>query len=89
VDAQRGGYGRVLCVNRIGAPDRRGDALRGIARVVGFDRDEYPPAFARLDGVTPSVRYIDPALNRGLGATLSHQTRILPDGSRFLIRVVP
>jgi hypothetical protein len=54
-----------------------------------MDRDEYPPAFARADGVMPSVRYIDPALNRGLGASLSLQTRVLPDRARFYIRVVP
>lgn len=37
----------------------------------------------------PSVRYIDPALNRGLGAALGYQTRMLPDGARFYLRVVP
>ena len=88
-DGQGRGYGRLLRLNRSGTVGRRTDALRGVARAVGLDRDEYPPAFARADGVMPSVRYIDRALNRGLGASLSLQTRVLPDRARFYIRVVP
>ena len=39
-----------------------------------FDENEYPPAFARADGARASVRYIDPALNRGLGASAMSRT---------------
>lgn len=88
-DAQQAGFARVLRIDRLGASARRSSALRGITRVVGMDRDEYPPAFARAADVLPSIRYIDPGLNRGLGATLGAQTSLLPNGSRFYLRVVP
>ena len=31
----------------------------------GYDRDEYPPAMSEEGGYGASVRYIDPADNRG------------------------
>lgn len=83
-DAQRGGAPRALQIDRAGAAARRSTALRGLPTRSGFDRDEYPFALSsRRSGL--SVRYIDPASNRALGAYLGDQTRGLPDGAWFYV----
>lgn len=83
-DAQRGGAPRILRIDRPGAAGRRSSALRGMPTRAGFDRDEYPFALSsRRSGL--SVRYIDPASNRALGAYLGEQTRSLPDGAWFYV----
>ena len=84
LEAQRNGASRILKLDRAGASARRSSALRGVDRRLGFDRDEYPPAFsARRSGL--SIKHIDPSSNRSLGGYLGRQARGLPNGSRVWV----
>lgn len=89
LDAQRSVGGVLGRINRTGTDQRRASALRGIAIREGLDRDEWPPAFLRSDRSPVSVHHIDPADNRGAGASLRRQFAGLPDGSRVLTFVRP
>jgi YD repeat-containing protein len=86
-DAIATGHGRFLTTDYAGAAARRRDALRGVARFPGLDRDEYPFAFTRQGGTGASVRAIDPSANRAAGAYIRGQ---LPSrsGYRLLVRTV-
>ncbi len=84
LDAQKGGAPRVLQIDRPGTASRRTSALRNIPTMPGLDRDEYPFAVSsRRAGL--SIRHIDPASNRSLGAYLGRQISGLPDGARFYV----
>lgn len=88
--AQRNGQPTVLTLDRTHASERRGASLRGIndpSRPKGRDRDEYPPAMTREGGQNSTVHFIDAHDNRGAGATIQHQTRNLPDGTRIRVLV--
>ena len=87
--AQASGHPRTLTLDRGGAKANRRDALRGTPARRGLDRDEYPPAVFREGGSGSSVRHISPSDNRGAGACIGNQCRVLPDGSRVQINVVP
>lgn len=78
----------LLTVDRANQNARRAEALRGIPRRPGFDRDEFPPAVTRQGGVGATVRYIDPSDNRAAGASLAATTRNLSDGQHFVYLVV-
>ena len=84
VDAQRNGAPRGLRIDRNGAAARRSSALRNVPAHAGFDRDEYPPAISSQRR-NLSVRYVDPASNRSLGAYMARQLAALPDGARFFV----
>jgi hypothetical protein len=88
-DSIAAGQPRWLATDFAGAAQRRRNAMRGVPLRAGFDRDEYPFAFARPGrSMRPaSVRYVDPSLNRAAGAFIRNQ---LPDidGYRFMVRVV-
>lgn len=83
-DAQPNGAPRILRLDRAGAVERRRSALGDVPLRLGFDRDEYPFALSSERG-NLSIRYVDPASNRSLGAHLARQLSPLPDGARFLV----
>jgi len=62
-------------IGRAGAAARRAESLKNTPTQIGFDRDEWPPALFKEGGLGASVRYINPADNRGLGAFLGNQLR--------------
>lgn len=84
------GYPRQLTLERDGAPARRREDLRGVATILGHDRDEYPPAVAEesglhSDGTRADVAPVPSSENRSGGATLGLQLRPYCDGQRFII----
>ncbi len=89
--AQRTGQPTVLHIDRKGAGKRRTEAIGNInlKRRPGahYERDEYPPAFTREGGSNANVRFIRAHDNRGAGASMSWQTRDLPDGSKIRVLV--
>ncbi|HJP79628.1 MAG TPA: NucA/NucB deoxyribonuclease domain-containing protein [Pseudonocardiaceae bacterium] len=80
----------VLTIDRPNAKTNRADSLRGIPTRAGKDRDEYPPAMFEEGGAGASVKYIDPADNRGAGSSMGHQIKALNlgDGQRVRIEVL-
>lgn len=82
------GKPRVLTLDRSCTDRNRKAALQGYPPKPGFDRAEYPMAFTREGGVGASVRYLDPADNRGAGAGLGNQLRSCSDGTRFQVDIV-
>lgn len=88
LDAQWAGHSRILKLDRSGSVARRTERLKGVARRVGLDRDEYPWALAEY-AKPPSIKYVDPTSNRSLGAYIRHQLSGLPDGSRFFVYARP
>jgi RHS repeat-associated protein len=87
-DRMDAGWDGTGVVDRSGVQGRRQEAMRGNARRAGSDRDEVPPAV--LDtGEKATVRYIAPSDNRGAGASIGHQLRGIPNGTRVQIRVKP
>ncbi|WP_198325177.1 NucA/NucB deoxyribonuclease domain-containing protein [Permianibacter aggregans] len=86
-DAIAGGQPQTLTINRSGAAERRAEAMRGVPRQTGKDRDEYPPAMFEEGGAGASVRHIKPSDNRGAGACIGAQCRGLPDQSKVKIIV--
>jgi len=81
LDAQNEGQPQDLKINRSGAAGNRKESLDGIPTLHGMDRDEYPPAMFEEGGEGASVRYVTPSDNRGAGACIGAQCRILPDGT--------
>jgi RHS repeat-associated protein len=86
-EAQAAGHPTVLTIDRAGAAARRSQALRGIEKRAGFDRDEYPPAVFEEGGANSSVEYVPPSDNRGSGAHMGARLRRLPDRSKVRLRV--
>ncbi|MBT2502383.1 RHS repeat-associated core domain-containing protein [Curtobacterium sp. ISL-83] len=85
--AQESGHAKTLTIDRGGAKVRRQAALRGTPTKSGYDRDEYPPAMFAEGGSGASVRYVDPADNRGAGSSMGRQCTGLPDGSVVSVTV--
>lgn len=77
----------VLTIDRPNAKTNRADSLRGIPTRVGKDRDEYPPAMFEEGGAGASVKYIDPADNRGAGSSMGHQIKALNLGDGQKVRI--
>ena len=88
-DAQAAGKPSLLTVDRAGVALRRQQALRGMARVAGQDRDEYPPAMFEEGGDGASVRSVARGDNRGAGASIALQCRSVPNGKKVRISVCP
>ena len=88
LESQRWWGGQLLRINRSDTVARRQSALRGFERITGLDRDEWPAAVLRAANEEASVRYIDPTMNRALGAWLGNALAPLPDGARVLVRGV-
>ena len=86
-EAQAAGQPSILTIDRAGASARRADAMRGVARVSGLDRDEYPPAMFKEGGEGASVRTINPSDNRACGAFIGNQCSGLSNGET--VRIVP
>jgi hypothetical protein len=86
-EAQAAGQPSILTIDRAGASARRADAMRGVARVPGLDRDEYPPAMFKEGGEGASVRTINPSDNRACGAFIGNQCSGLSNGQT--VRIVP
>ncbi len=86
-EAQAAGQPSVLTIDRAGASARRADAMRGVARVPGLDRDEYPPAMFKEGGEGASVRTINRSDNRACGAFIGNQCSGLSNGQT--VRIVP
>jgi len=82
--AIKAGFPRVMTLNRTGAERRRARALRGWKTRPGFDRDEYPMAFARRTWRT-HIAYVPASQNRGAGASIGTKLRRWCDGVRFTI----
>jgi hypothetical protein len=82
--AIRAGWPRVLTIHREGAAARRERALAGIPTREGYDRDEWPMAFARRSWRT-DVAYVPSDQNRGAGARVGIKLRRYCDGTRFRI----
>ena len=87
-DAVAAGKPRVFTVDRSNAAARRAASLRGVPRVAGRDRDEYPPAVFLEGGRGASVRPISPSDNRGSGSSIGHQLRGVADGEIVRLEVV-
>ncbi|WP_208457844.1 NucA/NucB deoxyribonuclease domain-containing protein [Burkholderia sp. BCC0405] len=85
--AQNAGKPSALAIDRVGAAANRRNSPRGTNRVPGRDRDEYPPAMFKEEGVGASVRPISPADNRGAGSCIGAQCRGLPNGTQVNIRI--
>jgi hypothetical protein len=94
LDALRKGWPRTLVLDRPGASARRDRLLTGIPTRPGYDRDEYPPAFARgrgpglMRGSSPAgwladVEYVPSTENRSHGATMGTKLRRFCDGTKF------
>ena len=83
-----GSTGRALRVNRSGAKANRASALKGKARMAGYDLDEAPPAVLRQPGDSVSVRPVPRGDNRSAGAQIGGQLRDVPDGGEVIIDIV-
>jgi len=78
---------KLVTVDRVGAAQRRKDALSGTKTQLGKDRDEMPPAVFQ-EG-SQSVRHISRSDNRGAGASIGNQLRKVPDGIQVRIITDP
>ncbi|RMV42213.1 Adhesin/hemagglutinin, HecA protein [Pseudomonas syringae pv. helianthi] len=87
-DAIDAGKPDILTIDRASTVSNRRDSLRGIETKPGLDRDEYPPAMFQEGGQGASVRHINPSDNRGAGACIGAQCRVLPNGAKVRIDVV-
>jgi hypothetical protein len=90
-EAQRLGQPSILTIDRAGASAQRRASMKYIdrprdRRVIGRDRDEYPPAMTKEGGGNADVRYINSRDNRGAGRSFAHQVRNQPDGGK--VRVI-
>ena len=91
------GWPRILVLNRPGAAARRERLLEDVPTMVGFDRDEYPPALGRgrpngnqkglVRGINPigwmaDVDYVPSSENRSHGSSLGAKLRRFCNGTR-------
>jgi hypothetical protein len=76
------GWPRILTLRRADAPRRRARLLAGVPTRPGDDRDEYPPAAARVT-VRADVAYVDARQNRGAGSVQGIKLRRYCSGQRF------
>ena len=81
-DAIKAGQPSKLTIAREGAKANRRASLKGIKTIPGKDRDEFPPAMFKEGGKGADVRHISPSDNRGAGASMSHQLKGYPDGTK-------
>jgi Deoxyribonuclease NucA/NucB len=87
-DAMNAGHPRLLHIDRESADLHREQSLAGFPPRPRRDRDEYPVAMSREGGWGASVRYIDPADNRGSGASMGNQLAGWCEDQPFRIRFV-
>jgi Deoxyribonuclease NucA/NucB len=87
-DAIRAGHAALLHIDRENADLHRDQSLAGFPPRAGFDRDEYPLAMSEEGGSGASVRYIDPADNRGSGSVVGNQLEAWCEEQPFRIRFV-
>lgn len=78
------GWPRVLRINRVGADARRDRAVKALPTRRGFDRDEWPMAFARKPW-RADVAYVPSSQNRGAGSSIGLKLRRYCDGQRFRV----
>lgn len=83
-EAISAGWPRVLRINRTGADARRDRAVRAMPTRRGYDRDEWPMAFARKTW-RAHVAYVPSGQNRGAGASIGLKLRRYCDGQRFRV----
>ena len=89
IDAIDAGHAALLHIDRENAELHREQSLAGFPPRAGYDRDEYPPAMSEEGGYGASVRYIDPADNRGSGSSMGNQLEEWCEEQPFRIRFVP
>lgn len=82
--AIRRGWPRTLTLHRQGASARRARLLRGVPTKQGYDRDEWPMAFARRS-YEADVEYVPSGQNRGSGAVIGVKLRRYCGGTRFRV----
>lgn len=88
-DAIAAGHAALLHIDRENADQNREEALEGWPPRPNLDRDEYPPAMSEESSGDSDVRYIDPADNRGAGATMGNQLEPWCEEQPFRFRIVP
>lgn len=93
-DALRAGWPKTLVLNRIGASARRTRLLAHVPGATAYDRDEYPPAFARgkgkglMRGTNPTgwmanVELVPSGENRSHGSVMGVKLRRFCNGTKF------
>jgi len=87
-DAVAAGKPTIFTVDRSNAAARRAASLKGVPRVRGMDRDEFPPAVFLEGGTGASVRPIPAPDNRGSGASIGRQLQGVADGEVVRLEVV-
>jgi hypothetical protein len=89
IDAIDAGHEARLHVDRENADLHREQSLASFPPRSGYNRDEYPPAMSEEGGYGASVRYIDPAANRGAGSVMGNALEEWCEEQPFRIRFVP
>jgi hypothetical protein len=89
IDAIDAGEAALLHIDRENADLHRDQSLENFPPRSGRDRDEYPPAMSEEGGYGASVRYIDPADNRGAGSVMGNALEDWCEEQPFRIRFVP
>ena len=82
-EAIKNGVNNKGTIDRKGASERRREKLKGTKTEKGKDRDEVLPAV--IDNDNFSIKHIGPSDNRGAGASIRHQIRNLPNGTKAKI----
>jgi hypothetical protein len=88
-DAIAAGQPALMHIDREHADEHREAALEGYSPRPNLDRDEIAPAMSEEGGANSDVRYIDPADNRGSGASMGNQLEGWCEGQPFRFRIVP
>jgi len=88
-DAIRAGHPALLHIDRENADLHREQSLAGYPPRPNKDRDEWPMAMSEEGGHGASVRYIDPADNRGSGSVVGNALEPWCEEQPFRIRFVP
>ncbi|WDU48619.1 NucA/NucB deoxyribonuclease domain-containing protein [Taylorella equigenitalis] len=89
-EAIKAGHANIVTLGGNSKANRRA-SLRGIDRIKGLDRDEWPMAMFKEGGEGASVKHIDPSDNRGAGSSISCAIRSnnLPADTKILVKIVP